>query len=256
MAKQSLRNHPKFKRACRRLGLQPYSVWGLLDLLWNTQHQRGRPEIGDAEDVESNAEWDGDLGTFATVIAERGCNFIDESPAGSGLYVVHDFWDHAPDWVKKKRRRHEARDASKGDDGDDEPTRTDDAGEVAGTNGAPDPPPPTVLLAYPCMPGKRGKGKKPNPDTWPLTDVFVKGLEELFPGVEVMPLARSALAHVKVDGLKTYDGMPRFLTKWIDREVGWGRAGRRQPLGAAGARGGAHAPFHRELGGGGEEGGK
>lgn len=65
-----------------------------------------------------------------------------------------------------------------------------------------------VLLTFPC------NGRIKN---WNLTKTFLLDLESAFPGINILGESRKALAWVKVKGLKTSVGMPRFLYGWISR---------------------------------------
>jgi len=100
MAKVGLESNRKFKRLVRELGLpRPYCL-GLLETMWRTAYQSTDPVLGSAADVEVAAEWPGMDGVFATAAETSG--FIHTE---NGVFVIHDFWEHAPDYVTKRYKR-------------------------------------------------------------------------------------------------------------------------------------------------------
>ena len=98
MARPSLQNNVKFKALVRRLQLPRPYVRGLLDTMWDVANESGNPTLGSGEDVESAAEWPGTPGTFFS--ACRDIHLVDELP--DGRWVIHDYWDHAPKYVKNR----------------------------------------------------------------------------------------------------------------------------------------------------------
>lgn len=114
MARPGLRNHPKFKRLMAMLKPAPEShVRGYLECIWETAYECGNPVIGDAEMVEAAAFWPGKKGKlFEALLACGGADrpgFIEEVPGKPGTYQVRDLYDHAPDYVKKRRDREKQR---------------------------------------------------------------------------------------------------------------------------------------------------
>lgn len=102
--KSELLTSLKFKRLCKILGLPKPHVVGLLELLWQTGYAAASDIIGDEMDVETACEWDGEPGALAKVLlAERWLD-IDESMT----IHIHDFWEHAPQYVERKRSRLDA----------------------------------------------------------------------------------------------------------------------------------------------------
>jgi len=101
MARPSLDRNVKFKRLCRELKLPKPYVRGLLETMWDCAHECGNPILGDSTDVEAAAEWPGDSGVFAALVVEVG--FVDRKPDGN--HEIHDYWDHAPEYVQKRRKR-------------------------------------------------------------------------------------------------------------------------------------------------------
>lgn len=112
MARPNLLGHRKFRRLVAALGLPVPHVLGHLELVWFAAYEDGEPEIGDAVDVELAAQWGGDPGAFAAAMVscggKSGDGFLEEE---DGIYRVHDLYDHAPEYVRKRRMRELARQA-------------------------------------------------------------------------------------------------------------------------------------------------
>jgi hypothetical protein len=75
-----------------------------LELLWAASYEAGDDALGDAADVEHLARWQGEPGLLVNTLLES--KFIDKTRGG---YRVHDLWDHAPDYVRKRRLRENER---------------------------------------------------------------------------------------------------------------------------------------------------
>lgn len=107
----TLLTHPKFRRLCAVLGAPQPHVVGYLELLWNTAYESGDPVIGDSIDVELACGWQGDTGVLTDALLTCGgddrAGFIDQLDGGA--YEVHDLWHHAPEYVKKRAARENAR---------------------------------------------------------------------------------------------------------------------------------------------------
>ena len=99
MARPGLTRHRKFKCLSRLLGSKAIAL-GSLELLWEVAYENGDDLLGKAEDVEYQAGWQGDAGVL--VFALKESEFIDQE---GELYRVHDLWDHAPDYVRKRLKR-------------------------------------------------------------------------------------------------------------------------------------------------------
>lgn len=99
MARPTLFRHRKFARLSRLLGSEPLAL-GHLELLWSTSYESGEELIGDSADVEYSAKWSGDPGKLTEALTQ--CGFIDATEKG---FIVHDLWDHAPEYVRKRRAR-------------------------------------------------------------------------------------------------------------------------------------------------------
>jgi hypothetical protein len=99
--KADLLDHRKFLRLARLLAEPKAHVLGYLMLMWRRGYQTGNPLLGDALDVEAAAEFTGEPGKFAT--AAHSAGFIDKLP--DERYRIHDLWDHAPEWARKRMAR-------------------------------------------------------------------------------------------------------------------------------------------------------
>jgi hypothetical protein len=103
MARTELRDHPKFRRLAHTLKLPTPYVLGLLECLWQTGYQSGSDFIGDSTDVELCSEWPGEPGVLTSALL--ACGWIDEA---DGKYCIHDLYDHAPEYAKKRMRARRA----------------------------------------------------------------------------------------------------------------------------------------------------
>lgn len=105
MARLGLRNHPKFRRLVALLRLPEAYVLGHLQMLWETAYEIG-PEIGDATDVEVAAGWVGEPGVLCSALATCGGSgrhgFLEPNPELPDCFLVHDLWDHAPEYVSRR----------------------------------------------------------------------------------------------------------------------------------------------------------
>lgn len=105
MARPTLDRNPKFKLLMKRLALPRPYVRGILECLWDACHESGVPIFRSGEHVEAVCDWAGDPNSLAGPLVEVG--FLDAME--NGELQVHDYWDHAPDYVKSRRRQEEKR---------------------------------------------------------------------------------------------------------------------------------------------------
>ena len=100
MARSELIAHGKFKRLCKRLSLpRPYAL-GLLEMMWQHGYQSGDDFLGEPEDVEATCEWPGEDGVlFDALVAGKWIDLRESS------YYIHDLWDHAPEYAKRRAER-------------------------------------------------------------------------------------------------------------------------------------------------------
>ncbi len=114
MARPGLTRHRKFLRLARLLRSEALAR-GHLELLWESAYEAGDEYLGDGDDVEAAARWAGEPGTLVLALLTAGGDdlpgFIEEDPNRPRHYRVHDLWDHAPDYVRKRRERERQRQA-------------------------------------------------------------------------------------------------------------------------------------------------
>lgn len=133
MARISMRSNRKFMRLCRDIQRPPYQVRGLLEMMWESAHEN-EPTFPTLDDAEVVSTWDGETGMFGKALL--ACGFLD---AVDGGFFVHDYWQHAPGWVRereKKRRQRDAAGTDEGRSGDKPGTTSGQAGD-ASSHGAP-----------------------------------------------------------------------------------------------------------------------
>ena len=108
MARVGLFEHRKFKRLVQAVGGRALAL-GSLELLWHSCYQAADDYIGDEEDVEALAEWQGEPRKLFTALVAAG--FVEPDPDRGG-YRVHDLFDHAPQHVRERVERELARQQS------------------------------------------------------------------------------------------------------------------------------------------------
>lgn len=101
MARPSLERNVKFKTLVQALGLPKPYVRGLLETLWDVANECGNPVLGSPRQVEAAAEWPGPSGKLFAAL--RDLRLIDKRHDGS--WEIHDYWDHAPEYVLGRSRR-------------------------------------------------------------------------------------------------------------------------------------------------------
>lgn len=245
MARISMRSNRKFMRLCRDIQRPPYQVRGLLEMMWESAHEN-EPTFPTLDDAEIVSTWDGELGVFGKALVDSG--FLDEVAGG---YFIHDYWQHAPQWVKdrekKRKQRGQAGDTAgttggqagdktshggssvakrsvekpsvakaKEESGTDVP---EDSSELPGTKASkPEPAPDSIL--FECV------GKTDPERTYELTKAFMDELQSVYTGIDVHREALKARLWLKTNPTKkkTAKGMPTFLNKWMTRATNDGRS--------------------------------
>lgn len=104
MARQNLERNAKFKELVRKLGIPKPYVRGLLETMWDVAGEDGNPVLGTPDRVEAAAEWPGDAGAWFAAL--RDGHWIDRV---KGKWVIHDYWDHAPEYVRARSGRENER---------------------------------------------------------------------------------------------------------------------------------------------------
>src|SRR5208282_4040302 len=98
------------------LGIPAPHALGHLEFLWTPAYDNGNPEIGDSVDIELAAGWVGEPGKLCKALLDCGGKhangFIEEVPEKPGCYQIHDLYDHAPDYVRKRFGREQERQKS------------------------------------------------------------------------------------------------------------------------------------------------
>ena len=101
MARPTLFTSVKFRRLVYILKVPTPHAVGYLECLWAIAYECGQPIIGDTVDVELAAQWPGEPGQLCEALAAVG--LLDA--VDGGKWQIHDFWDHAPEYVKKRHER-------------------------------------------------------------------------------------------------------------------------------------------------------
>ena len=113
MARPGLRKHPKFLLLRELLGVCEAHTLGHLELLWETAYESGKAEVGTSRQVELSSGWGGKAGVFCQSALDCGGDgepgFIELIEDKPGRYQVHDLYDHAPEYVKKRMEREQER---------------------------------------------------------------------------------------------------------------------------------------------------
>jgi hypothetical protein len=104
MARPSLFTHRKFAALGARFGSQ-ITAAGVLELLWHRAYNDGDPVLGFPEAIEFAIGWQGEPGECVSALLDVG--FLETT--ADGLLAVHDLFDHAPNYVRKRRAREIAR---------------------------------------------------------------------------------------------------------------------------------------------------
>lgn len=103
MGRPGLTMNKKFRRLALEVGGNAIAR-GHLELMWDSAYEAGDEVVGDSVDVELAADWKGAPGSLAAAMTKAG--FLDET---EGVYSIHDFWHHAPAYVRKRRTRENER---------------------------------------------------------------------------------------------------------------------------------------------------
>lgn len=180
-----------------------------------------------ADLVEAAAEWPGDHGQFAACLVAT--SFLDE--LDDGYLEVHDYWDHAPDYVKARKRKEDQRrrrggPTSKARDRHEKfVTVTNNLEKFPSPAPAPAPneeecrersmnatPPADSIMEFPV---------KGTPGTWYLTQAKRDEWHETYGDLLNVDRELKRARQWLVDNptkKKTAKGMPKFLSGWLARE--------------------------------------
>lgn len=95
----------KFRKLKLSLRMPQYAVIGLLESLWMfTSKNSPEGDIGkhSNDDIACMVEWEGDPDELIAVLVK--CEWLDEHP--EHRLIVHDWSEHAPNWLKGNLARH------------------------------------------------------------------------------------------------------------------------------------------------------
>lgn len=108
MGRPGLSQHRKFRRLVRDLGCGDAAARGYLEFMWDVCYESGEEYLGDSDDVEAAARWEGKRGDLTLALASAGGDapgFIELTNGKTDRYQVHDLWHHAPEYVRRRRTR-------------------------------------------------------------------------------------------------------------------------------------------------------
>lgn len=105
MARPTLDRHPKFRHMMRALNISRPLARGYLELMWDAANESGNPTFKSAEQLAATIDYDGEPCQLTTSLIEIG--FLDLTLDGS--YEIHDYWHHAPEYVKGRLRKEKER---------------------------------------------------------------------------------------------------------------------------------------------------
>lgn len=150
MARPGLEKHVKFRRLVRMLGEPIPHVRGYLECLWEVAYETGNPVIGDDYQIEAAAQYPGLHRKLFEALRDCGgtghVGFIEPTGHNPQIFQIHDLYDHAPEYVKKRLKRENER-KSNGDGENGGQRRTVD------DNGAP--PAPSTQHPHPAPAPKK-----------------------------------------------------------------------------------------------------
>jgi hypothetical protein len=111
MARFTLSTHWKFQRLARALGSKVLAR-GVLETLWEPCWVAGDAYCGTAADIEALCEWKGEAGALTKALLmddAKTAGFIEPYEGRvrdtQPHYQVHDFLDHCPEYVHRRRER-------------------------------------------------------------------------------------------------------------------------------------------------------
>lgn len=109
---QSLRNHPKLRKAAKLLGLSEAEIVGRLMYLWwwaVDYAPDGDLSRYTVEDVELAADWGGEPGAFVEAFCNcgygKGAGFLERD--AEGRLKIHDWQDYAGKLIERRARNAE-----------------------------------------------------------------------------------------------------------------------------------------------------
>src|SRR5512139_454310 len=95
---QSIRNHPKIKKAARLAGINEFEMIGRVHCLWwwaLDYAPDGDVSKYNTDDIESAVDWNGTPGAFYNALLQCGfnghCGFLEEI---NGSILIHDWHEY------------------------------------------------------------------------------------------------------------------------------------------------------------------
>lgn len=104
MARPGLFRHRKFSKLAIALR-SPFMATGVLETLWSVCGETCDDRVGSAEELAFSIGWTDKRVDIAQALHAAG--FLDKHD--DGTYSVHDFWDHCPQYVERRRKREDER---------------------------------------------------------------------------------------------------------------------------------------------------
>lgn len=108
-------NHVKTKRLKRKLGIPLYQAAGILESLWQLSAECADDgAIGkySDEEIASHLEWEHDPGELIQALLD--CRWLDKDD--DARLLIHDWFDHAPNYIKDRIRKRVQREITTYDD--------------------------------------------------------------------------------------------------------------------------------------------
>jgi hypothetical protein len=230
-------DHPKTLDFAARLNVELPTAIGYLELLWAfTGKKAPQGNIGKWPDgaIARACYWMGDPAEFVAALLASG--FVDADEAHR--YVIHDWHEHAPRWVKAKLKSlgqsfvgttgdtvvetvvETIGRPSKGSQAKRSEAKGREGEEDSAEHGSP-PPADPVVIAIPLNTG----------DEFPVTEAKVQELADLYPAVDVPQALRNmrgwCLGNPK--RRKTRGGVMDFITTWLAKDQNRGGQARASP---------------------------
>ncbi len=264
--KAGTHNHLKMKRLKRLLQVPLYRAVGILEMLWllcvDCCDEGNIGKFTD-EEIADYLEWDGDACELVRALANSG--WLDANT--EQRYVVHDWLEHCPSFIKDRVRMRRAREVKEqkntlpdhqqrtyvsSSPNNLEPSRTDHEPDAAchvssysiPSQSIPTQPIPVVCPETNAEPSSAGPPPQPqvvepavmefpcdgNPNAWRLTTSQLDQWQTLFPSLDIRAECQNALAWVLAlpARRKTARGMPKFLVNWFGKSQN--RGGQRAAL--------------------------
>ena len=128
------KDHIKVKRLKRALDIPLYQALGILETLYQSAAQSADDgAIGrfSNADIALELEWEGDADDLITALVESG--LLDEHK--DLRLVIHDWEDHAPNFIKDRLRKRKQTTCAQSSDGNSGDTRNDETDSEGSRNG-------------------------------------------------------------------------------------------------------------------------